>query len=396
MKILAVSYDYRPKLGGIATLAYHVLKSLSQMDEVQVRVVSSQEEGDRVFDLQSGLETKRVSLSSSWYKSIAPLSLRLSKEIAEYQPDVILDFLWAPEGIATFISTRLRERIPYFIFAHGVELLESNVTAKKKIRSLLAPLKKQVFKNASMIFSNSHFTQELVTNWCGVEKQKIQVIRPGVDVEEFYPLSQNLPQDLLQKYQLQNKKVFLTVSRLVDYKGIDRCLMALKNVIAQHANVTYLICGEGEDRRRLESIARDCGVQKNVVFTGPVPPERLRDHYHLCDTFVLVSRNDWITPNVEGFGLVVLEAAACGRPSIVGKSGGMEDTLVPQQTGWVVDPESIDEITEAMLDSLDHPDKNQAFGRHARDRVVTECSWKKMAESIFNTLRKQMKHHVRN
>jgi phosphatidylinositol alpha-1,6-mannosyltransferase len=164
----------------------------------------------------------------------------------------------------------------------------------------------------------------------------------------------------------------------------------LRDLVKSHPEVVYLISGEGEDLPRLQSIVRDCQLQNNVIFTGSIAPDQLRGLYNLSDVFLLVSRNDWSTPNVEGFGLVVLEAAACGKPAIVGKSGGMSDTLVPGQTGWMVDPIDIQEIVSAMKEAVENREKRIQMGKSARDRALSQCTWDQMASVLLQSIKRKM------
>jgi phosphatidyl-myo-inositol dimannoside synthase len=394
MKILAISYDYKPRLGGIATLTYEILESLRQIPSIDLKLLAAAESGREnetsVFDRQSSIQTKRIPLAQPWYKAVGPLSLEIRKELDENSPDLVLCFLWAPEGVATWLAlkTLIGRKIPYYLFVYGVEVLETNTSFQKTVRSIFSPLKKQIFRESAGVLSISHFTRDLVTQNCGIESDKVHMVIPGVNTDMFYPEKAN--RDLVNQYNLQGKTVFTTVTRLVDYKGIDHCLFALKEVVRSHPNTAYMICGVGEDQTRLESIVRDLDLKNHVIFTGPIPPEQLRSIYNLSDVFMLVSRNDWKTPNVEGFGLVVLEAAACGVPSIVGNSGGMSDTLVPGQTGWIVDPENIESIADAMTDAVKDPEKTKQMGESARDRAVSKCTWDHMASALLHSIKRKM------
>jgi phosphatidylinositol alpha-1,6-mannosyltransferase len=112
----------------------------------------------------------------------------------------------------------------------------------------------------------------------------------------------------------------------------------------------------------------------------------------LADCLILLSREDWKTPNVEGFGLVFLEAAACGVPAIGGRSGGVPDAVLDGVTGWLVDPSDEREITAAMLESLDQPEERQKRGRQAMERARSELTWEKMAEGILSEVRKSVRN----
>ena len=143
----------------------------------------------------------------------------------------------------------------------------------------------------------------------------------------------------------------MTVSRLSSlerYKGHDRVIRTLPRVLDRHPDTIYLIVGDGDDRPRLESLAVECGVTKNVQFTGSVPPEELPDYFRLADVLVMPSAG-------EGFGIVFLEAMATGICVIGGSQDGSRDALCDGALGILVDPENGKELASAILAALDNP-----------------------------------------
>ena len=390
MKILIVASDYRPALGGIATYAFELARAMAQLAEV--RVLAPSRPGSGEYDSGQKFTTIRVPLPSGSISAIAPLSAAITYQAATWRPDVILCFLWLPDGAATYLALPVLTtlRIPYFIVAHGVELLESQSTVRKRVRGWLAPANQAVLKHARAIFPNSHFTQQLLAEKCGVKFSSSKIIFPGVNLEKFSPGPKAL--DLLSIHGLARKKVFLTVTRLVDYKGVDRVISAMRKVHARFPDAIYVVVGEGDDRARLESLVRHYDLEECVRFVGRVEETRIAEYYRLADCVVLCSREDWLTPNVEGFGLVFLEAAATGKPAIAGESGGISDAVVNGTTGWLVDPEDEGAIATAMLDALKHPHELEKRGKQARDRVLAEFTWKQVAEKFH----KELQIHVRN
>jgi glycosyltransferase involved in cell wall biosynthesis len=159
------------------------------------------------------------------------------------------------------------------------------------------------------------------------------------------------PGYLLERHAAGGKKVLMTVSRLSSlerYKGHDRVIRTLPRVLKQRPDTIYLIVGDGDDRPRLESLAVECGVRKNVLFTGSVPPEELPDYFRLADVFVM--------PSVaEGFGIVFLEAMATGIRVIGGSQDGSRDALCDGALGTLVDPENGEELASAIITALDDP-----------------------------------------
>ncbi|MCM2280121.1 MAG: glycosyltransferase family 4 protein [Oligoflexia bacterium] len=385
-RILATSFDYRPRLGGVATLAHELLRALGGSHGVEVRLIAPRLPGGEGFDRGSGVATRRVPLPKAALAPV-PLAASLGRELLTWRPDALLNLLWLPEGVASLLLAPLRAPlgIPYFVYGHGVELLESDLNLKKRVRSALSPAKRAVFRGARGVFVNSGFTRALVIRECRVPEARVRIAHPGVDPRAFFPEAP--ARDLLERYELRGKRVFLMVTRLEDYKGVDRAISALRWLKADFPEARLLVCGEGPDRARLESIARHYGVGELVVFAGAVPAGRLRDHYNLAEAFLLLSRSNFEAPNIEGFGIVFVEAAACGKPSIGGDSGGIPDAIGGPENGWLVDPYDDRAVAKAMREVLERPEEARARGEAARARATGELTWDRMAATLLETMR---------
>jgi phosphatidylinositol alpha-1,6-mannosyltransferase len=386
LRLLMTAFDYRPRLGGVATFGYEVARALSSFPEAEVRILAPAAEGAAEFDRTSGVATMRRNWPAGSVEAIPVIARDLARETRDWKPDAVLNLLWLPDGAANWFSKPVPglASVPYFAFAYGVEVIESRRTIKKQIRGALAPLKRRVFGGARGVFAISNFTAGLVERECGVSPDKIELIYCGVDPAEFYPAPQ--APDLVERHGLGGKRVFLSVSRLLDYKGIDRGIAALRYVVERHPDVVYLVCGEGPDRARLEAIARHYRVQSHVIFAGAIPFDRVRDYYNLCDCFVLLTRTDLETPNVEGFGIVFLEAAACGKPAIGGASGGIGDAVENGAGGWLVDPTDDRAIADVMLQGLAEPGVFHREGEKARARALGSLTWRHLAEKIIKRI----------
>lgn len=384
IRVLATAYDYRPRLGGVATCAFELLTALSRQPGVELRLIAKAGPDDLAFDRASKIPTRRVRLPGEAVLGIPVLMSEISRELLTWKPDCVLNFLWLPCGAATWAASSF-QKVPYFVFAHGVELLESNRTWKKRARRLAAPMKRSVLRNAASVLAVSQFTRDVVAQECGIARERIEVVYNGVDPESFFPAGPAA--DLLARHGLEGKRAFVTISRFDDYKGIDRAIGAFSRVAKLHPDARYLVCGDGPDRARLEGLVRSRGLEGRVIFAGSVPHDRLRDYYNLAHAFVLVSRDDFAAPNFEGFGIVFLEAAACGKASIAGRSGGIGDAVVDGKTGWLVDPNDEEAIAAAMIESLENLAKTSALGEAGLARARGELTWDRMAERVLACMR---------
>lgn len=382
-KILIVSYDYRPKLGGVATCGNEVARHLSQNH--QVFLLAPSMAGDKEFDQEQPFKTKRVSLPKAALFSIIPLSFQIRKAVKEYNPDLIINLLWMPDAIATFLA---RTQKPYYIFTHAVEIIEVKSTLKKRIRSLLYPLKKSVFANATKIFCVSRFTQRLVGKYCKVKKENTKLIYNGVDINRF--IKKSVTKKIIpnqDKLVNLNKTIFLTVTRLDPFKGIDSALLALSALKKNNQNqFIYLIAGIGKDELRIKNLIHKLDLDNEVILLGKIKDEDLVDLYNLCDVFVLLSRIDKKTPNVEGFGLVFLEANACSKPVIGARSGGITSAVMHGRTGLLVNPRNTQEIGDAMTKLMASKDLRNQYGKAGREWCETEMNWKTVAQKISQTI----------
>jgi len=377
----------------VATCGFEMARAMASMPGVEVRVLAPlRAASDLEYDRHGWFTTVRRRLPLTATRSILPLAIQETREALAWRASAILNTLWQPDGAASLMSLGFLAPagVPYFVLAHGVEVIESHATLRKRLRASLVSVKKAVLRNARGVFSVSHFTRDLVIRECGVAPDRVRVVFNGVDPERFRPGP--APADLIARYGLAGRRVFLTVTRFDDYKGVDRTIGALRYVVARHPDVLYMICGEGQDRPRLEALVHRFGLGGHVLFTGAVAPERLVDFYNLSECFVLLSREDMVTPNFEGFGLVYLEAAACGRPSLAGRSGGIPDAVEDGVTGWLVDPSSEHEIARVMIDCLRRPDEVARRGAAARQRVLGGFTWNHMAQRVMDGMARHVRH----
>jgi len=241
------------------------------------------------------------------------------------------------------------------IYVHGEEVsISSSYDADRSRR-------RRALQNADAVVAVSRFARDTVVRLMGVAPEKIALIPNGVDLSRFCARPRR--PDLVARYGLEGRRVLLTVGRLSERKGMDRVIASLPALRAKLPDLVYLMVGDGPHRSALEAQAASLGVADCVVFAGAVPPEELVDHYALADLFIMANRE---LPNgdTEGFGLVFLEANACGIPVIAGRAGGSVDAVTDGVNGLMVDGQDSAGIETAVL---------RLFGDTAlRDGLVRE------------------------
>jgi phosphatidylinositol alpha-1,6-mannosyltransferase len=181
-------------------------------------------------------------------------------------------------------------------------------------------------------------------------------------------------------------ELIVGVSRLVPRKGFDTAIAAVARMARTRPNLELVIAGAGRDEGRLARIARDRGAP--VRFLGRVSFEELPLLYGCADVFTMLCRNRWLGLEQEGFGIVFLEAAACGVPQVAGASGGAAEAVEDGVTGLVVDdPDNVDRVVDAFEQMLADDESRLAMGRAARERAVADFSYEVLAARLWNTLR---------
>ena len=234
--------------------------------------------------------------------------------------------------LATLISETLKK--PMWLQLHGIEAWESP-----------GRLVRAAAERATLVTAVSRYTRHRFLEWANVQPERVRVL-PNT----FKPQFATGPKrdDLAERHNLRGRQVLLTVSRLAAserYKGHDRVISVLPRVLERNPDVAYLVVGDGDDRQRLEEMARKTGVEHAMRFAGHVPHQELPDYFRLADVFVMPSTG-------EGFGIVFLEAAASGLPLVGGNRDGSVDALADGTIGTLVDPNQQGGLIDAICGAI--------------------------------------------
>ena len=267
-------------------------------------------------------------------------------------------------------------KLPYVVYAYGNEILDSMQSNGGRDRLAL--------QQADRVLAISRFAATLAEK-AGVVPERIDIVHPGCDTDAFRPMA---PRIELRRRLLGSRPgpVVLTVGNLVARKGFDMVIRALPRLRQIIPGVTYLIVGAGPHRDELESLAVATGVQDNVVFAGMIPHKEVPDVYALCDVFAMPSREQLDQCDVEGFGLVFLEASACGKPVVGGRSGGVPEAIEDDVTGLLVNPHEPDEIAGTLARLLSDTDLAKRLGQEGRKRVVRDFGCARVGDRVHGIL----------
>ncbi|MBZ6287597.1 glycosyltransferase family 4 protein [Streptomyces olivaceus] len=207
---------------------------------------------------------------------------------------------------------------------------------------------------------------------------------PGVDEKTFHPGSGG--DEVRARLGLTERPVVVCVSRLVPRKGQDTLIRAMPRILAAEPDAVLLIVGGGPYEKDLRRLAHDTGVAASVHFTGAVPWPELPAHFGAGDVFAMPCRTRRGGLDVEGLGIVYLEASATGLPVVAGDSGGAPDAVLDGETGWVVRGEDPDETADRVTTLLADPELRRRMGERGRSWVEEKWRWDLLAEQLKTLL----------
>ncbi|MFH1111640.1 MAG: glycosyltransferase family 4 protein [Patescibacteria group bacterium] len=304
-KVLLVTMDYFPNYGGVATYYSQLVKALKPGVAVLTNVAGASDEHSNEFHV------------NFLWKSCSPQWLPLLWLMPRYLKKNKAKVIWVgnilPIGAAALILN-LFFKIPYFISLHGLDIQLTKQTAWKKW------LAKHILNRAKFITVNSKFTAGLISEF-NITLNNVIVVYPS---PALLPSPQTeLIASLREKYKIKNKRVILTVSRLVKRKNIAQVVEAMAELVKIYPEAVYIIIGDGPERQSLEDKVKE--LNANTYLIGTVSQAELAVWYNLCDIFVLTPISDLV--DVEGFGVVYTEALSLGKSVVASNVGGVAEAV---------------------------------------------------------------------
>jgi glycosyltransferase involved in cell wall biosynthesis len=292
------------------------------------------------------------------------------------------DALLTPLGLA--LKSLLR--VPVVVTVHGLDVTYDNRLYQWVVPRCLARMDK-------VICVSSYTRQQCIRR--GVPAALCEVVPNGVNLFEFTDRYSSQGMRNLQCAAadcLRGRKVLLTVGRLIERKGVVHFLTeVMPRILAQRTDVCYLIIGEGPQRDLMETRIASLHLGDHVVLLGRVDDDTLRAAYHVADLFVMP--NIPVQNDIEGFGLVALEAAAAGRYVVASRLDGIPEAIVPGQNGTLLDPLDAEAFATTIIELLADDEKRQALGRKAREFVRNQYSWDIIARRYQQVFMRVVQSH---
>lgn len=367
---LLVTNDFPPKVGGIQTYLWELWRRLPPDD---VTVLTTPHDDAAEFDAAQPyriVRTKEPVLlpTPSLKRRIEALRDEVRAQLIVLDPAV-------PVGL---LGPTLRT--PYAVVLHGSELLGRIPTGGSQAMG-------EVVKRAVHVIAAGNYPASEARRVAGNHTPPITVIPPGVDTERFRPASdESEPDATKRRFGIDERAdLVVGVSRLVPRKGFDVLIDAVAELRQGHPNLRLAIGGSGRDRERLQK--RIDATDAPAVLIGRVADEDLPALYAAADVFAMCCRTRWAGLEPEGFGIVFLEAAACGIPQLAGDSGGAADAVAHGETGLVVaNPRDAQAVAAALAELLDDPSRRGELGRRSRERAVAEFTYDHLAQRLRTLL----------
>jgi len=378
-KLLILTLHFPPTEGGIERYIHGLISPIADQVEVVTFRVSGWEDFDRKNLLKvtrGALDISYLLLSKTLFRiMLIPLNIILFfiawKIIRKGGDFVVVSGSADSSPAAHCLSCFLK--VPFVVITYGKDIMSRGRASLWK-ELVLYP----VLRRANLVIAISHFTGNVLLKK-GVARERIEIIYPGVD--QSLLVSDRLEKDILdRRFSLHGKQVLLSAGRLVARKGHQKVIKVMPKLLNRYPELHYLIVGDGPYRQNLEKIVHDLRIESHVTFTGQVSQYLLNACYQRCRLMVMPSESK--IGDIEGFGIVYLEAGFFSKPVIAAKGGGVSDAVEDGVTGLMVEPDNPHALTEAILSLLDDDELVKKLGEGGRQKALMEI-WPAKTERFY-------------
>jgi phosphatidylinositol alpha-1,6-mannosyltransferase len=377
MTTLLITEVFPPRHGGSGRLLWEQYR---RWLPAEVVVVAGEHPDQAAFDSTHDLRVLRLPLAlRSWglsgrgqFCDFWRLLRAIRQIVRSHRVGAIHCGKCLPEGLMA-LALKCWTGLPYACYLHGEEL--KFVTSSRE----LSWLTRRVLRGADLLIANSRNTAAIATQTWDVPPNRVRILHPGVDTRQFVPAAR----DPVARARLgwHERPVVLTVGRLQRRKGQDMMIAALQAVRRVCPDVLYAIVGDGEERAALEDQSARAGLTAHVQFLGERPDDELLTCYQQCDLFALPNRQ--VGQDIEGFGMVLVEAQACGKPVVAGASGGTAETMQVPDTGLIVPCEQPEPLAAVVAELLSDSERLARMGAAGRRWVVDHFDWDILSRQAF-------------
>lgn len=371
---LVITNDFPPRDGGIQTFVYELV---SRLDPTSVTVLASSYPGDVAFDATLDFRVVRAPTQVLLpTPKVAALARQLVVETGATQ---VLFGAAAPLGL---LAQGLRKVgvTRMVAMSHGHEVGWAQTPGTRGLMRRIGDAVDVVTYLGS--FTRSKIAPALVES----AQHRMRQLAPAVDPEVFHPRNRALAASVIAQHNLEGKKLIVCVSRLMERKGQDQLIAAMPKVLEYIPNAHLVIVGAGRFENTLRALSSQSPAAGAITFTGKVPASELPLWYAIADVFAMPCRTRNAGWDVEGLGIVYLEASASQVPVIAGDSGGAPDAVLEGITGFVVDGTSLVQIQDRLVTLLENPELAESMGKQGREWVLQNWTWENAVSRLQRLL----------
>lgn len=358
MKTLLFTLEYPPFKGGVANYYWNIAKYWPDPEKIEI------------LDNNDNKILKKF-FYPKWLFAVFVLFKNIKKKKINH---ILVGHILPLGTIVYFLSKFMK--IKYSVIIHGMDIKYAYKIGRKRL------LATKILKQAdNIICTNSYIADFIRINFDNKISPKISVVNPGIntDVEINYKRAE----ELKIKYRVYNNPLIFSIGRFVKRKGFDNMLLAMPEIQKYYPNLFYVLAGDGPDKEYIKNNSK--GVS-NVLFLGKISEEDKWAWLSICDIFAMPSRE--IEGDMEGFGIVYLEAGLCKKAVIGGNSGGVKDAVISAITGILTDPNNVEKIANSTLILLNDENTRKKMGTTARERILKNFSATKQVVKIYDIISK--------
>ncbi len=377
-RILIFATEFPPGPGGIGAHAYQVARHLSQR-QWEVTVLSKQDyaspEETRLFNQEQPFSVEQWPRASNPARQILSRWQAFARKLRSFQPQVVLT-----SGESAVWLTALLTQMPAFRNTRWAAVWHGLTPTQP----LLRILSRWAYQRPQTVISVSQYGLEQLIHM-GVQPRSSQVIHNGADPEVFYPISEKESREFRTRYANSDAQILLTVGHVSERKGQEIVIRALPGILQDFPRVQYWMAGLPTLQNKLEKLAKEMGVEKNIHFLGKLSQQELSAAYNACNLFIMTSRHSQ-DGQFEGYGIAAVEAALCGKAAIVSNNSGLAEAILPGETGLLVQENDPQSTAQAVIKLLADPTLRNQMGAKARQRALAEQTWAARADEYDHLL----------
>ena len=380
MRLILITQDFPPDFGGIQTYCLEHAKRLNEHCDDFALICPDKPDAEDI-DRELDFPVYRMKVQNSLL--VFSLFKNLEKIISKHRADATFHAQWH----TTWPAIKLRRKgklKKVFCSGHGRELIFNPYKNVPLLDSLFEKTRKKCLQETDHNYPVSDYNSNMMSD-LGVSPEQRTVVINGTSPDIFYPSESR---NLKRRMGLEGKKIILTVTRIIHRKGVDLVIEAVNKLKDDIPDIFHVVVGGGPEIEYCKNLVYKLNLDDYVHFTGKIQYEELNPFYNMCDLFVMVPRSD--ETEVEGFGIVYLEANACKKPVIGSNSAGIPSAILHKKTGLLVEEENVDELASALHTILTDQSYAQKLGEEGFSRVRECANWDYVSKKLYNEMNKQL------